>query len=117
MEVDDAASLELGDFGVGEPDPDAAAAGEPVEAAPQGDDGAAPQLGRVTVPDDGARCSRSSQGRAVCRGSCRSQRGGGDRTGIGRAGRRLCLRRGAAPQDLAARAVMAGCGRARMTVR
>ncbi len=53
VEVDDAASLELGDFRVGEPDPDAAAAGETVEATPQRDDGAAPQLGRVAVPDDG----------------------------------------------------------------
>ena len=42
MEVDEAAALVFGDFGVGEPDADTVCCGEFVEAAPQGDDGAAP---------------------------------------------------------------------------
>ena len=42
MEVDDSSALELGDFGVGEPDSDVAGAGEAVKAAPQSDDRAAP---------------------------------------------------------------------------
>ena len=103
VEVDDAACLELGDFGVGEPDAGAVAAGEPVEAAPQGDDGAAPQLGSVAVPDDGrvvvvaVRAQRLAEAAVVvlvplAAGQATAVRAGG------------VLAPGAAAQDLAARA-------------
>ena len=52
VEVNQPAALELGDLGVGELDPDAVLAGELGEAAADGDDGAAPQFGGVSVPDD-----------------------------------------------------------------
>src|SRR5690349_23785910 len=45
VEVDQAASLELGDLGVGQLDPHAMLTGELVEVAADADDGAAPQLG------------------------------------------------------------------------
>ena len=53
MEVDEAAPLVFGDFGVGQPDAGAVGSGELVEPAAQGDDGAAPEFGGVGVPDDG----------------------------------------------------------------
>src|SRR5712691_11792689 len=52
VKVDHAASLELGDLGVGQPQRCAVGPGEPVELAAGGNDGAAPQLADLVVPDD-----------------------------------------------------------------
>src|SRR6516165_2517871 len=50
VEVDQAAPLELSDFGVGELHPGAVSLGELVQAAADGDRGTPPQLGGVGVP-------------------------------------------------------------------
>jgi hypothetical protein len=53
VEVDQPAALELGHLGIRQPDLGAVRLGQLVQLTAQRDDGAPPQLGRMSVPDRG----------------------------------------------------------------
>ena len=86
VEVDQAAALELGDLGIGQPDACAMWPGELVEAAAQGDDGAPPQLGGVGVPDDGGVVVVAVGAQRPCPGRRRLRCAAGRRRSVVRAG-------------------------------